>query len=194
VVWHSTTKYISGHSDVLGGVVITNQEGLKQKMDFARKTLGVNPSPFDCWLIMRGVKTLAVRMEQHQKNALSVAGFLEAHPKVKKVNYPALPSHPSHALAKKQMRSFNGMLSAEFNFPLEKTLKLISSFRYFTLAESLGGVESLISHPVTMTHAIVPQKEREQLGLSDGLVRFSVGLEDVSDLKEDLQDALNAIN
>lgn len=191
VVWHSTTKYINGHSDVLGGVVITNQEELKKKLDFGRKTLGLNPSPFDCWLITRGVKTLAVRMEQHQKNALALAQFLEGHPKVKQVNYPGLPSHPSHSLAKKQMRAFNGMLSAEFNLSLEKTIKMISSFRYFTLAESLGGVESLVSHPVTMTHAIVPKMERDKLGLNDGLVRFSVGLEDISDLKEDLSEALD---
>ncbi len=193
VVWHSTTKYINGHSDVLGGVVITNHEELKKKLDFGRKTLGLNPSPFDCWLITRGVKTLAVRMEQHQKNALALAQFLEGHPKVKQVNYPGLPSHPSHSLAKKQMRAFNGMLSVEFDLSLETTIKMISSFRYFTLAESLGGVESLVSHPVTMTHAIVPKTERDKLGLNDGLVRFSVGLEDFSDLKEDLAESLEAI-
>lgn len=190
VVWHSTTKYIAGHSDVLGGVVMTNNEELKKNLDFGRKTLGVNPSPFDCWLIMRGAKTLHVRMEQHQKNALAIAHFLEKHPKVNRVNYPGLQSHPSYEVAKKQMRCFNGMLSAEFNLPLEATLKMISSFKYFTLAESLGGVESLVSHPVTMTHAIVPKEEREKLGLRDGLVRFSVGIEDTADLLEDLEQTL----
>lgn len=192
IVWHSTTKYIGGHSDVLGGVVMSNSEELKRTLDFARKTLGLNPSPFDCWLITRGVKTLAVRMEQHQKNALALAHFLEKHPKVKQVNYPGLSSHPSHHLAKKQMRAFNGMLSAEFNLSLEATLKMISSYRYFTLAESLGGVESLVSHPVTMTHAVIPKEEREHLGLRDGLIRFSVGLEEASDLIEDLSKGLDS--
>lgn len=194
IVWHSTTKYISGHSDVLGGVVISNNPELHQHLIFARKTLGVNPSPFDCWLIMRGAKTLAVRMEQHQKNALAVASFLEQHPKVRRVYYPGLPSHPQHALAKKQMRVFNGMLSAEFNLPLENVLKMISSFKLFTLAESLGGIESLVSHPVTMTHTIVPKEERDQLGLSDGLVRFSIGIEDSEDLIEDLGSSLEKIS
>lgn len=193
IVWHSSTKYIGGHSDVLGGVVVTNDEELKTKLDFARKTLGTNPSPFDCWLLTRGVKTLAVRMEQHQKNALSIARHLEKHPKVKRVYYPGLPSHPGYDLAKKQMRAFNGMLSAEFNLSLEQTLKMLSSFKYFTLAESLGGIESLVSHPVTMTHAIVPKAEREKLGLNDGIVRFSVGIEDLDDLIQDLDETLGKI-
>ncbi|WP_068469199.1 trans-sulfuration enzyme family protein [Candidatus Protochlamydia phocaeensis] len=193
IVWHSTTKYIGGHSDVLGGVVMCQDENFKKRMDFARKTLGVNPSPFDCWLITRGVKTLKVRMEQHQRNALAIAQFLKQHPKVKQVNYPGLPSHPNHALAKKQMRAFNGMLSAEFHLSLDDTLKMIASFRYFTLAESLGGIESLVSHPVTMTHAIIPKQERDQLGLRDGLVRFSIGLEEASDLIEDLENSLKRI-
>lgn len=191
IVWHSTTKYLSGHSDVLGGVVMTQQADFKKELDFARKTLGGNPSPFDCWLISRGVKTLSVRMQQHQKNALVIAHFLEKHPKVKHVYYPGLPSHPQHTIAKKQMHAFNGMLSAEFNLPLEETLKLISSFQFFTLAESLGGVESLVSHPATMTHAIVPAEERRRLGLKDGLVRFSIGIEDSEDLVQDLEQALS---
>ena len=193
IVWHSTTKYLGGHSDVLGGVVMTQDAHFKQELDFARKTLGSNPSPFDCWLITRGVKTLSVRMQQHQKNALAIAHFLEKHPKVKQVYYPGLLSHPQHAIAKKQMRAFNGMLSAEFHLSLEETLKLISSFQFFTLAESLGGVESLVSHPTTMTHAIVPAEERKRLGLSDGLVRFSIGIEDIEDLIQDLDQALAAV-
>lgn len=191
IVWHSTTKYLGGHSDVLGGVVMTQNAQFKQEMDFARKTLGGNPSPFDCWLITRGIKTLAVRMEQHQKNALAIAHFLEKHPKVKHVYYPGLPSHPQYEIAKKQMRAFNGMLSAEFDLSLEETLQLISSFKLFTLAESLGGVESLVSHPSTMTHAIVPAEERKRLGISDRLVRFSIGIEDHEDLIQDLEQALS---
>ncbi|MBA3721392.1 MAG: PLP-dependent transferase [Parachlamydiaceae bacterium] len=191
IVWHSTTKYISGHSDVLGGVVMSNNEQLKKDMDFARKTLGVNPSPFDCWLIMRGAKTLQLRMEQHQKNAMTIANYLEKHPKVRKVYYPGLKSHQGHEIAKKQMRCFNGMLSVEFNLPLEDTIKMISSFKYFTLAESLGGVESLVSHPATMTHSIIPKKDREKIGISDGLVRFSIGIEDCADLIEDLDKSLS---
>jgi cystathionine beta-lyase/cystathionine gamma-synthase len=190
IVWHSTTKYISGHSDVLGGVAMCNNPELKKSLDFARKTLGVNPSPFDCWLIARGAKTLPLRMEQHQKNSLALAEFLEKHPKVKRVHYPGLPSHPSHEIAKKQMRCFNGMFSVEFNLPIETILKMISSFKYFTLAESLGGIESLVCHPVTMTHSIVPKEERERLGITDGLVRFSVGIEDPADLIEDFAQIL----
>jgi cystathionine beta-lyase/cystathionine gamma-synthase len=194
IVWHSSTKYLGGHSDVLGGVVATRDRNLKKELDFARKTLGSNPSPFDCWLITRGIKTLSLRMEQHEKNGLAVGNFLESHPKVKKVFYPGLPSHPNHALAKKQMRSFGGMLSAEFHLSQEETLKLISSFKYFSLAESLGGVESLVCHPVTMTHAIVPEEERKKLGLTEGIVRFSIGIEDSKDLIEDLKTGLENFN
>lgn len=191
IVWHSTTKYLGGHSDVLGGVVMTQNAHFKEELDFARKTLGGNPSPFDCWLITRGVKTLAVRMQQHQKNALAIAEFLQKHPKVKRVYYPGIPSHPQYALACKQMRAFSGMLSAEFHLSLEDTLKLVSSFKLFTLAESLGGVESLVCHPTTMTHAIVPPEERKLLGLNDGVVRFSIGIEEPEDLIEDLAQGLS---
>ncbi len=190
IVWHSTTKYIGGHSDVIGGVVMTQSAPFKKELDFARKTLGGNPSPFDCWLITRGVKTLSVRMQQHEKNARAVAHYLEKHPKVKVVHYPGLPSHQDHSLAGKQMKALNGMLSAEFHLSLEDTLAMISSFKLFTLAESLGGVESLICHPVTMTHAIIPPEERKKLGLNDGLVRFSIGIEDSKDLIEDLDQIL----
>ncbi len=193
IVWHSTTKYIGGHSDVIGGVVISNSATIKKEMDFARKALGVNPSPFDVWLVSRGVKTLAVRMEQHQRNALAIAHFLEQHPLVKKVYYPGLESHPGYAIAKKQMHGFSGMVSAEFNLSLESTKRLISSFTLFALAESLGGVESLVNHPATMTHASIPPEERARIGLNDGLVRFSVGIEDVQDLIDDLTAALDIV-
>ncbi len=192
IVWHSCTKYLGGHSDVIGGVAMSNNADLKRELDFARKAIGVNPSPFDCWLITRGVKTLAVRMEQHQKNALEVAHFLEKHPKVKHVYYPGLPSHPQHALAKKQMRGFSGMLSAEFKLSVEETKALIASFKIFSLAESLGGVESLVSYPAIMTHATIPAPVRARMGISDGLVRFSIGIEDVADLIEDLRLAMDS--
>lgn len=191
VVWHSCTKYLGGHSDVIGGVVMTNLPDFKEKLDYARKAIGVNPSPFDSWLITRGVKTLAVRIERHQRNALAVAEFLEKHPKVKRVYYPGLLSHPQHAIAAKQMQGFSGMLSAEFHLSLEETKKLISSFKLFALAESLGGVESLVSHPGIMTHASIPPKERARMGITDGLVRFSIGIEDASDLIDDLQAAIS---
>lgn len=189
-VWHSTTKYIGGHSDVVGGAVMINSGTLKKEVDFMRKSMGVNPSPFDAWLVTRGVKTLAVRMEQHQRNAMAIAKFLETHPKVQKVYYPGLTTHLNHAVAKKQMSGFSGIVSAEFNMSLESTKKLISSFTLFSLAESLGGVESLVCHPATMTHASIPPEERARIGLSDGLVRFSVGIEDSQDLINDLEQAL----
>ena len=191
IVWHSTTKYIGGHSDTIGGAVITNDPTIKKQMDFQRMALGVNPSPFDVWLTTRGVKTLAVRMEQHQKNAFAVAKFLEKHPKVKEVYYPGLKSHRSHDVARKQMRGFSGMVSVEFNLSLEETKKMIQSYRFFTLAESLGGVESLVNHPATMTHASIPRDERLRIGISDGLIRFSLGIEDTEDLLEDLSEKLS---
>lgn len=190
VVWHSSTKYLGGHSDVIGGVAMTNSDTLKQELDFARKALGLNPSPFDCWLVTRGVKTLALRMQQHQANAQVIAEYLQNHPLVNKVYYPGLPHHAGHSLTKNQMRGFGGMLSVEFNLSLEKTMKLISSFQIFTLAESLGGVESLVCHPASMTHASIPTEERAQLHITDGLIRFSVGIEDVSDLLDDLNQTL----
>lgn len=192
-VWHSTTKYVGGHSDVIGGVAITNNEKLKNELDYGRMAIGLNPSPFDTWLLTRGIKTMAVRMEQHQRNAFAILRFLESHPKVKKIYYPGLESHHNHEIAKKQMSGFGGMISVEFNLPLESTKKLISSFKLFSLAESLGGVESLVCHPATMTHASIPVKERHACGISDGLVRFSVGIEDSQDLIDDLSKALAAI-
>jgi cystathionine beta-lyase/cystathionine gamma-synthase len=194
IVWHSSTKYLGGHSDVIGGVVMSNSASLKKSMDFARKALGVNPSPFDCWLINRGVKTLAVRMDRHIHNAAAIANYLQNHPKVKKVYYPGLEDHPGHAIAKKQMWGFGGMVSAEFQLSLESVKRLISSFTLFSLAESLGGVESLVNHPATMTHASIPPHERARIGLSDGLVRFSVGIEDAEDLINDLEEALAIVS
>lgn len=193
LVLHSTTKYMGGHSDVIGGVVITNNKVLKEEMDFARMAMGLNPSPFDTWLISRGLKTLSVRMDKHAQNALSVAGFLETHHRVRKVYYPGLSSHPQHTLAKKQMKGFGGIVSVEFDLGLEQIKKLISSFQVFSLAESLGGVESLVEHPASMTHASISKEKRERNGLSDGLVRFSVGIEDEDDLIEDLRIQLSLI-
>lgn len=190
VVWHSTTKYIGGHSDVVGGAIMTNDQKIKQQVDFGRKALGTNPSPFDAWLTTRGVKTLGIRMERHEKNALRIAEFLSKHPKVKKVYYPGLNTHESHAIAARQMRGFGGMISVEFDLSLEAVKHLISSFQYFSLAESLGGVESLVCHPATMTHASIPKEERERIGLSDGLIRLSPGIEDTEDLLGDLFHAL----
>lgn len=193
-VFHSTTKYVGGHSDVIGGVAVTNDGKLKHALDFARMAIGLNPSPFDTWLLTRGIKTMAARMEQHQCNAFAIAHFLESHPKVKKVYYPGLESHPNHDIAKKQMSGFSGVISVEFNLSLEKTKQLISSFKLFSLAESLGGIESLVCHPTTMTHASIPEKERHACGITDGLVRLSIGIEDSQDLIDDLRIALNEIH
>jgi len=193
IVMHSTTKYIGGHSDVVGGVVITNNAEFKQKIDFGRMAIGLNPSPFDVWLGSRGIKTLGVRMERHGQNAMAVAQYLEKHPKVQKVYYPGLESHEGHEIAKKQMSGFSGIVSVEFKLSLEESKKLISSFNYFSLAESLGGVESLVDHPASMTHASIPKAEREKIGLADGLVRLSVGIEDIDDLIGDLEQALEKI-
>ncbi|MCB0495369.1 MAG: cystathionine gamma-synthase [Cyclobacteriaceae bacterium] len=189
-VMHSTTKYIGGHSDVIGGVVVTNHLEWKEKLDFARMAIGLNPSPFDNWMTTRGVKTLALRMEKHAENATKVADFLNKHPKVKKVYYPGLPDHPNHSIAKKQMSGFGGIVSVEFDLSLEQSMKAVSSFKLFTLAESLGGVESLVDHPASMTHASIPKEERDKNGLSDGLIRFSCGVEDSEDLIEDLENVL----
>jgi cysteine-S-conjugate beta-lyase len=190
IVMHSTTKYIGGHSDVVGGVVVTNDADMKIKLDFARKSIGLNPSPFDAWLTSKGVKTLGVRMERHAKNAMQVASFLQQHPIVEKVYYPGLESHPYHDIASRQMSGFSGIVSVEFKLELEQSMQLISSFKYFSLAESLGGVESLVDHPASMTHASIAREEREKNGLGDGLVRFSVGIEDAEDLLLDLETQL----
>lgn len=186
IVVHSTTKYIGGHSDIIGGVVMTNDKKTKEQMDFGRMALGLNPSPFDAWMTSRSLKTLALRMERHQENAFAVARFLESHSRVKKVYYPGLESHDGYEIAKKQMSGYSGIVSVEFDMNLEETKKLIASFEYFRLAESLGGVESLVDHPASMTHASIPKEEREKMGLMDGLVRFSCGVENGDDLIKDL--------
>lgn len=193
VVLHSSTKYLGGHSDVIGGVVVTNSLQLKEKLDFARKSIGLNPSPFDTWLISRGLKTLEVRMEKHEKNALAIAKYFQKHPKVKKVFYPGLPEHVNYQIAKKQMKGFGGIVSVEFDLNIKQTKKLISSFKIFSLAESLGGVESLVDHPASMTHASIPKSEREKIGLKDGLVRFSVGIENEKDLINDIELAFKSV-
>jgi cystathionine gamma-lyase/cystathionine beta-lyase/cystathionine gamma-lyase/homocysteine desulfhydrase len=192
VVIHSTTKYLNGHSDGVGGAVILNDADLAARLKFIQNAAGAILGPFDSWLVLRGVKTLAVRMERHNSNGLAVARHLAGHPKVKKVHYPGLPSHPQHELAKKQMTGFGGMLAFETG-SLENARTVLKSVRLCSLAESLGGVETLISHPATMTHASVPPEERQRLGITDGLVRISVGIEDVEDLLADLDQALAKI-
>ncbi len=188
----STTKYINGHSDCLGGIVATNDKAWHARMVFAQKALGLQPGPFDAWLTTRGQRTLALRMERHCSNALELARWLETQPGVRLVRYPFLPSHPQFELAQKQMRGGSGMIVAEFDFPAQKALEFCRRLRLFTLAESLGGVESLVCHPPTMTHAQVPVKVRHAVGIRDGLVRFSVGIENVEDLRADLDQALRA--
>ncbi|CRX38113.1 trans-sulfuration enzyme family protein [Estrella lausannensis] len=190
IVWQSCTKYLGGHSDIIGGALITNSREWKSKFDFARMTVGLNPSPFDAWLLSRSMKTLPLRMEKHAQNAGEIVSFLKDHPLVKTLYYPGMPSHPRYSVAQKQMSGFSGIVSAEFNLTLEQTKKLISSFKLFALAESLGGIESLVCHPSTMTHASIPKEKREEMKISDGLVRFSVGLEDIEDLKKDLTSGL----
>jgi cystathionine beta-lyase/cystathionine gamma-synthase len=162
-------------------------------MIFAQKAVGLNPSPFDCWLISRGLKTLSVRMKQHAKNALKITEFLQSLKVTETVRYPFHPSHPQYELAKKQMRGGSGIVVAVFDLPLDKVVKLISNLKLFSLAESLGGIESLICHPASMTHASIPKAEREAVGITDGLVRFSIGIEDADDLIEDLQNSLNRL-
>lgn len=190
IATHSTTKYLGGHSDVVGGGVVTNRSDLYETIKFHQNAVGGIPGPFDCWLVLRGIKTLALRMNRHENNALKIAEMLENHPEVLKVHYPGLKSHPQHDLAKKQMRGFGGMVSFEVKGGLEAAKNLLKNTELFSLAESLGGVESLIEHPASMTHASLPQETREKLGISDGLIRISVGIEDVEDLIGDLKTAL----
>ncbi|MHB8580887.1 MAG: cystathionine gamma-synthase [Ignavibacteriaceae bacterium] len=190
IVLHSTTKYINGHSDVIGGIIVTSDNKIHERIRYIQNAAGGVPSPFDCWLILRSTKTLAVRMERHNKNAIELANYLVESKLAKKVYYPGLRDHPQHELAKKQMRGFGGMISVDFG-DIEIAKKILKNVKIFTLGESLGGVESLISHPASMTHASVPKEEREKMGVTDSLVRLSVGIEDIEDLIDDIKEALN---
>ncbi len=190
IVMHSTTKYLSGHNQLIGGVIVTDREDINDEMKFIQKTIGAVPSPFDCWLTLAGVKTLHLRMERHAENAQRVAEFLESHAKVARVSYPGLPSHPQHAVAKAQMSGFSGMISFELTGGIAAGTALMNGVELCALAESLGAVETMITHPATMTHAEVPEEDRRARGLSDGLVRLSVGIEDVDDIRGDLEQAL----
>ena len=192
LIVHSTTKYLNGHSDGVGGAVILNDASLAERLKFIQNAAGAVLGPMDSWLVLRGVKTLAVRMRQHNENAMAVADFLQQHPKVLRVYYPGLPCHPQFELAKKQMAGFGGMLAFETG-SLENARTFLKSLRLCSLAESLGGVETLVAHPATMTHASVPPEERRRLGITAGLLRISVGIEDVEDLIADLQQALDRL-
>jgi len=192
MVVHSTTKFLNGHSDGLGGVVVCNRKEHAEKLAFLQKAAGAILSPFECWLILRGVKTLAVRMEQHDRNGRFVAEFLARHRKVKKVFYPGLPEHPQYELAQRQMSGFGSMITFETG-SLSNAKKMLKRVRVCSLAESLGGVETLISHPASMTHAALGEKGRREIGITDGMVRISVGIENVQDIMDDLDQALSAI-
>ena len=191
IVMHSVTKYLGGHSDVVMGALITNDDKLHEQIYFILNSCGANPGPMDCFLVMRGIKTLHLRMERHCFNGRKIAEYLKTHPRIEKIYWPGFTDHPNHEIAKKQMRDFGGMISIVLKgADLEQTFKIASSFKVFSLAESLGGVESLINHPVTMTHASIPKAERDKAGVVDNLLRLSVGVEDVEDLIEDLKQAL----
>ncbi|HLQ11150.1 MAG TPA: cystathionine gamma-synthase [Ktedonobacteraceae bacterium] len=190
IVVHSTTKYINGHSDIIGGALVTSNEEVYQAIKFYQNAAGGVPGPFDSWLTLRGIKTLAVRMRQHEANALAVARFLHEHPRVEKVYYPGLPSHPDHELAKRQMSGFGGMVSFQFKGTYADVAQMVRRFRVFALAESLGGIESLVCHPASMTHGSIPREIREARGLTDTLLRLSVGIEDIEDILSDLEQAL----
>ena len=193
IVLHSASKYLGGHSDIVGGSIMTNDQSVHEQMDFARKSIGLHHDPFSMFLLRRGLKTLPLRMERHQQNALKFAQHLQGHPKVKRVIYPGLPSHPDHEIAKKQMRGFSGMVSVEFALDLETTNKVVSSLKVITLAESLGAVESLVQIPASMSNEKIPKEVREKNGLVDGLVRFSVGIEDIDDVTADVDQALETV-
>jgi cystathionine gamma-lyase len=194
IVMHSSTKYLNGHSDSLGGAIILSNNELYEKISFVQNSAGGVLSPFDSFLVLRGLKTLAVRMRQHQENALKIVHYLENHPRVQKVNYPGSESHAQYELAKRQMSGFGGMLSFELEGELQTAKTFVETTRYFALAESLGGVESLIELPALMTHASVPEVERQKIGLSDTLIRISVGIENADDLLEDLENAFKKID
>ena len=190
IVMHSTTKYLSGHNQIIGGVLATNSREIYDKMKFIQKTIGAVSSPFDCWLNLSGLKTLHLRMQRHEESAMQVATFLESHAKIERVLYPGLPSHPQHAVAKAQMSGFSGMITFELTGGTEAGKLLMNHVKLCGLAESLGSVETMITHPASMTHADVPPEDRRRRGLTDGLVRLSVGVEDVEDIILDLEQAL----
>jgi cystathionine gamma-lyase len=192
IVLHSTTKYISGHSDVIGGAVVTNDDRLHEAIKFYQNAAGAVPGPWDCWLSLRGLKTLAVRMRQHEVNAHAIAEFLHKHPKVSETIYPGLPSHPQHELAKAQMDGFGAIVTFRLDGGTERVRQFVKALKIFLFAESLGGVESLACHPATMSHAALTPAERQRLGITDGTIRLSVGIEDPDDLIQDLQSALAA--
>ncbi len=194
VVLHSTTKYLGGHSDVVGGAIITSLDDVYENLKYHQNAVGAVPGPFDSWLVMRGLKTLKVRMEEHVKNAAAIATHLEKHPAIERIYYPGLASHPQHELAKKQMSGFGGMVSIVVRGGLEGARKVLNNTKLFALAESLGGVESLIGHPASMTHFSIPKEIREERGIVDGLVRLSVGIEDLEDLIADLDNALSKVD
>lgn len=191
IVMHSVTKYLGGHSDVVMGALVLNDEKIYEQLAFIHNSCGATPGPMDSFLVMRGIKTLHLRMERHCYNGKKIAEFLKSHPKIEKVYWPGFADHPNHAIAKQQMKDFGGMVSIVLkNASIEETFKIASSFKVFSLAESLGGVESLVNHPATMTHASIPKAEREKAGVVDNLLRLSIGIEDVEDLLEDLKQVL----
>lgn len=191
IVMHSVTKYLGGHSDVVMGALVTNDEKLHNQLYFILNACGANPGPMDSFLVLRGIKTLHLRMERHCYNGRKIAEFLKTHSRIEKIYWPGFEDHPNHAIAKRQMKDFGGMISIVLkNAGIEETFKLASALHVFSLAESLGGVESLINHPATMTHASIPKPEREKAGVVDNMLRLSVGVEDVEDLLEDLKQAL----
>ena len=193
LVLHSATKYLNGHSDIIGGIVVCGNEELTEPLRFLQNAVGAIASPFDCFLALRGLKTLGIRMERHTENATIIAQWLDRHPKIERVIYPGLPSHPQHYLARRQMSGYGGMIAAVLKGGVDESRRFLERCELFTLAESLGGVESLIEHPAIMTHASVPEEVRLSLGITEGLVRISVGIEDVDDLIRDLDSALAGI-
>ena len=193
LVVHSTTKYINGHCDVVGGAVVTATDELGERVQFLLNAMGTCASPFDCWLVLRGIKTLPVRMERHNKNATAIAAFLEKHPRVKRVFYPGLKSHPHYKIAKRQMKGYSGMVSFEILGGAKAVKSFLRRVKVFSLAESLGGVDSLAEHPASMSHAAMPEKFRKKVGITEDLIRLSIGLENIDDLREDLGQALGSV-
>jgi cystathionine gamma-lyase/cystathionine beta-lyase len=192
LVVHSTTKYLNGHCDVVGGAVVTTTDELTERVQFLLNAMGTCASPFDCWLVLRGIETLPVRMKQHEANAIAVANYLKEHAAIKRVFYPGLKSHPGHEIAKRQMKGFGGVVSFELKGGIEAINNFLRRIKVFALAESLGGVASLAEHPATMTHASMPKEHREKVGITDELIRLSVGLENTEDLIDDLCQALGS--